>query len=34
MSAGADELGSLLGIDVEPNPERGQNSLTPHAVTA
>ncbi len=26
---GADQLGELLGIDVEPNPERGQNSLTP-----
>ena len=31
---GADELGKLLGIDVEPNPERGQNSLTPQALTA
>ncbi len=25
---GADQLGSLLGLSVEPNPDRGQNSLT------
>ena len=25
---GADELGRFLGLKVEPNPERGQNSMT------
>ena len=25
---GADQLGAALGLSVEPNPERGQNSMT------
>ena len=25
---GADQLGQFLGLDVEPNPDRGQNSMT------
>ena len=25
---GADQLGQFLGLTVEPNPERGQNSMT------
>ena len=28
---GADELSQRLHCQVEPNPERGQNSLSPHA---
>ena len=31
---GADQLGKFLGLDVEPNRDRGQNSMTdkPHLV--
>lgn len=33
---GADKLGELLGFSIEPNPDRGQNSMTakPHVVAA